>query len=353
MPWIDNPGAYVAAAEAPYVVAPLLAAEAIAGAGLYAYNRYQRSRPQPTMAYGKMRRYNPYKRVKPRKRGRVIMATSAPSRHPVRYVNNSARYPSLNWRIGGVVGKELKWTDTTYQGDVSADRTAAMADPSGPNCLTNIVQGTGPTQRDGLKTHIKHLYIHGHLIFEPALQGSADPNDSIVAWTTSEVVPPGTSSTSGTITAPTVPYDPPTVGARAQTAIPYVKIMLVMDKQTNGAQMTSGDLLDDTGSAAFDSLTFRRLENSARFVVLAQKCIYPQDLPMGTGVSCAKVVPFKMAAKKLDCYQRYNSTAGDITQIQDCSLHMIAIKTSYNTAAQDFTSTVRLEYVARTRFYAL
>lgn len=225
----------------------------------------------------------------------------------------------LNKRTAGFIGRELKWNDTTYSANVGRTVAAVMADNSSSNSLTEIAPGTGPTQRDGIKVLIKHLFIQGHIAFVPALDGDPGPPPSSVA----------------------------------DSAVPYCKIWLVLDKQTNGAQMSSDDFLNDDHANTFGSLTFRNLENSSRFKVLAEKTIHPRTLPGHSGATSGMVVPFKMKATNINCYQRYIGTDGKIASIADCSLHLIAMKAFYDSGAADLTSDLTLTYVARTRFYAL
>lgn len=309
MPWIDNPAGYVAAAQAPWAIAPIIAAEAALGGALYYYHRRQRQRrPMST------RRYN-YAPTRAPKRRRTTRPTRAPTRMPT-YV--PTRMP-LNRRIGGYVGKELKWNDTVYTGNIVRTKTGAVAEDATAQSLTNISPGTGPTQRDGIKVMIKHIFIQGQIAFVGCLDQSAGP-------------PPA---------------------AVADSTVPSIKLWLVMDRQTNGAQMTSTEFLNQDHSNTYNSVTFRNLENSTRFKVLAEKTIMARSLPGHSAVTSGMIIPFKMKATNVDCYQRYIGTDGTVGSIADCSLHLLCMKSYYDSGSADLTSDATLTYVARTRFYAL
>lgn len=251
---------------------------------------------------------------------RVRRRTMAPTRAPTSAAPIAKRWAfARNKRIGGYIGKELKWNDTVYTGNIVRTKTGAVAEDATAQSLTNIAPGTGPTQRDGIKVMIKHLFIQGQIAFVGCLDQSAGP-------------PPA---------------------AVADSTVPSVKLWLVMDRQTNGAQMTSTEFLNQDHSNTYNSVTFRNLENSSRFKVLAEKTITARSLPGHSAVTSGMIIPFKMKATGIDCYQRYIGTDGTIGSIADCSLHLLCMKSYYDSGSADLTSDVTLTYVARTRFYAL
>ncbi len=117
---------------------------------------------------------------------------------------------------GRFANSEKKFLDTTLTGFGTI--TAAMEFLN----LNIIVQGNTESNRIGRKTTLSRVDVKGHLLL-PTTAVAANTNDT-------------------------------------------VRIMLVCDKQTNGAQFTATDLLET------DSIgQFRNLANSSRFTVLQTK----------------------------------------------------------------------------------
>jgi len=243
-------------------------------------------------------------------RRRVAASSYKRKRQAYRRTSYVAR---LNPAYRGYVGKELKFSDTTYTGAVGRTIGDMMRDPGATDSLTNIAQGSGNTQRDGLKVHIKSISIRGKVRWDPIS------------------------------------------GTGADSALPVFKLWLVMDMQTNGSQMTSTQFLNDTGSNEFDDISFRNLENTARFKVLKELKLSPPLTP-GAGSGAQTGLAFKdfsIHVPNVACYQRYTSTGGAVSDIADCSFHLVCCKTFYDSGAADLTPPVTLSYVCRTRFYAL
>jgi hypothetical protein len=219
----------------------------------------------------------------------------------------------FNKAYRGYIGKELKYDDTTYNGVVGRVIGDMLRDPGGVDCLTNIAQGTGNTQRDGLKVHIKSISIRGKVRWDPIF------------------------------------------GTGANSTLPTFKLWVVMDTQTNRSQMASSEFFKDTGVNNFDDISFRNLENTARFRVLKEIKLSPPLTP-GAGNGSQTGLAFKnfeIHIPNIGCFQRYTGTGGTVSNIADCSFHVLAVKSYYDNGTADLTAPVTLTYVCRTRFYAL
>lgn len=110
-----------------------------------------------------------------------------------------------------------------------------------------------------------------------------------------------------------------------------VRIMLVMDKQTNSAQMTGAQLMQDTGTALNTTLGLQNSNNFGRFKVLKEKQIIIDNLGFtgsptaGDVIQNAKLRTFKMNYTfRVPVSVRFNATnGGTVADIVDNSFHMI------------------------------
>ncbi len=171
------------------------------------------------------------------------------------------------------------------------------------DCISGTAQGDTEDTRDGRVYHITACYING-LVSLPVAEMAVAPTGDIQ----------------------------------------YV-IKLVLDTQTNGAQLTATDVMD--GSGTEDTLAFRNLQHTSRFKILGTRkgIIRPWNLNEGAVNSFAhgeslRAFNFVWVPKtplKVIC----SNTGSTITGITDNSLHVIACATS--TSAQ-------LEYQVRLRF---
>lgn len=134
----------------------------------------------------------------------------------------------------------------------------------------------------------------------------------------------------------------PTTAAPASTS-DIVKIMLVLDMQTNGAQFTAANLLD---TDAWDS--FRNLANSKRFKVLMSKT-YAMKSPSGSGRGVTDTVAFGedvraiQGSKKCNIQIEYDNSAtdGSIGTVRSNNLYWVTQSTIGLTTA---LGNVRLRY---------
>jgi len=213
----------------------------------------------------------------------------------------------LNARTGGFLGQEKKFVDSARSFTVPTTLASAEADDGTMLCLNGIAQGDGESQRDGRKCHLTRVDIHGHVGFESVA-------------------------------------DQPTEYQ------PYVRILLIHDKQTNGAQFNSEDVLAATpGGTAINTCAFRNLQYTSRFAVLDEVIVQCPPRPAfynqpATQVDCpALMVPFKMG-KDLNLDVTFTGTGATVASIADNSLHLMAIK------SQSQQGDVICEWVSRVRF---
>jgi len=110
-----------------------------------------------------------------------------------------------------------------------------------------------------------------------------------------------------------------------------VRLVLVMDLQTNSAQMTGAQLFRDATAAATTISSFQNPNNFGRFRILKEKTYNIGDINMvgsptagDLGVA-GQVRHFKLSAKfKTPVVVRFNATnGGTVADIIDNSLHLI------------------------------
>lgn len=129
--------------------------------------------------------------------------------------------------------------------------------------------------------------------------------------------------------------------ATADSATP-IRILLVMDKQSNAGAMTSAQLLNDAGEARTTLESFQNPNNFGRFKVLKDKQFTLTNINMtgspttGDIVQSGMAFPFKMSYKfKKPLVVNFNATnGGTIADIIDNSFHMVAGVSSSALAGQ-------------------
>lgn len=219
----------------------------------------------------------------------------------------AARY-LLNQRIGGYGGAELRFVD--YNKSVAVPFTTASmpVDPTTALCLNAIAQGSGNSQRGGLRASIKSIEMHGVVKF-PFASNQGE-----------------------------------------------VRIWLVLDKQTNGAQLTGSDVFVDEANNDYTSSQFLNLENKHRFTVLATKLVtYVNQNHYYDGVSAVAaptvhkpfVIKKTFAGKGLQT--RFLGTGATIADISDNSIHVLCAGT---VTASGTAKSADIRYLSRCRFFA-
>lgn len=133
-------------------------------------------------------------------------------------------------------GIERKFFDTTKT-QVAMSTTWAAISPSSPTdieCLTIPAQGTGESEHIGRTYFINSILVKG-LVSRSVVEGQSAPLGDL-QW----------------------------------------RILLVWDMQTNGLVINATDVMD--AGSLLDVLSFRNLENSSRFIVLADTGVQVFDV---------------------------------------------------------------------------
>ena len=129
-----------------------------------------------------------------------------------------------------------------------------------------------------------------------------------------------------------------------------IRLMLVLDKQTNATQMTGAQLLNDAGAAATTLNAYQNPNNFGRFKVLKQKMITLGN-PGGfndaatTGATNGVTKLFKMTYKfKVPLLVNFNATnGGTVADIIDNSFHILA-------GADDISMNPTIAYYCRVNY---
>lgn len=212
------------------------------------------------------------------KYGRKYPKRSAPRRQLKRTGGFKPARPSA---------RELKFNDVSHQAEVEATIADANQDPGVSGSLTNISLGTSQSQRIGRCVYPKTLTIYGSLDVDEQVQNITDF---------------------------------------------YIQIWVVLDKQTNGAGMTSTDFLTSLGTT-IQADAFQNLEYSDRFRLLKKMMIRikPNTFRSGTGTDALfnTQVPFRIHCK-LPAFskQQYSNNTGGVSDITSESYHLLAIKSN-------------------------
>jgi len=211
-----------------------------------------------------------------------------------------------NMRSGGFLGIELKYKDSSLVSHAlvaPTDAAGGEADPATLLALNSIAQGDGEEQRDGKQVCVKSCFV------------------------------------TGTVTLP------PVVNATAGSTVPTTYIALVLDKQTNAAQLNSEDVFTNPGASAVTaSCPLRDLQYTSRFQVLDSVIVEPKMIAAtydGTNIETfGTQVPFKLSWSG-DLITNYVGTTAAIASIQDHSLHVIAYTAPVTGATLSYNARVR------------
>lgn len=187
-----------------------------------------------------------------------------------------------NVRTGGLLGIEYKFLDNSYAAAATVLAvTGSEADPAA-NTISGIAVGTAQNQRDGRKCVLKSVFIRGKIYLDPL----ADQAD---------------------------------VGAPEA-----VRVAIVLDQQTNGAQFNAEDVYVDTGTTV---LAVRNLEYTGRFKVLYDRLFrlnYEIAATDGANTcSCNGNQVFFKFFKKLNIPVTFVSDNNGVADISDNSLHVM------------------------------
>ncbi len=216
---------------------------------------------------------------------------------------------ALNPRTGGFLGIEKKFLDLEFDDTMVVTMAGSESDPPGtgaqtaPGGLSCIAQGDGESQRDGRQAVLKDILIRGVLR---------------------------------------------RVGGSDKGVPSFVRLILLQDTQTNGAQFNAEDVYVDPSNADLDALTYRNLQFASRFKILHDQ-VY--SLPVtasagnGTANDNADTLRNFTISKKLQIKVNYSGTTAVIANTTDNSLHLMAIA-----GPGALAGAVSLFYTSRLRF---
>jgi len=208
-------------------------------------------------------------------------------------VAENRRMRRRNVRTAGFLGIEKKFYDTLYnQTAVATTAAGAEADPAGNlKCLNAITQGDGESSRDGRRCIIKSIQVKGFI--------DADVKSDLADVSSGK----------------------------------KVRVLLVLDKQTNAAQLNSEDVLKD--AATIDMTSLRNLQYSQRFKVLHDRVYTLTCGAAGTDGANTNSMAWNTAHfnifKNVNIPVNYTGTTEDIANIVDNSLHIIAVASTTGT----------------------
>jgi len=219
----------------------------------------------------------------------------------------------LNRRTAGFLGIEKKFYDTALTATAipaPTDSTGGEFDPSATSMISTPAQGDTEQNRDGKRIVIKSVQVSG------------------------SVTAPAQTALAGVATSP-------------QTEI---FVALVLDQQTNGAQLNSEDVYKNLSAAAGNATNpLRNLLFASRFRVLKEWCLklVPQ---LAVNNAAAGSVSIGASRAEFDCFipldlnVNFNAgTTASIANVIDNSLHIIAFASSVDMAPV-------IAYNARIRF---
>lgn len=221
------------------------------------------------------------------------------------------RYSSAavrNARTGGYLGIETKFRDSSFTGNLVAPTDAAggEVDPATLLALNSIAQGDGESERDGRQVMVKSCYVSGSI------------------------------------------HAPIANAAAASLDQPDIYVALVLDNQTNAAQLNSEDVFTNPSGAALGAAyPLRDLQYTKRFQVLDSVLLtaptrYAYNDAATTGTMSGWTIPFKLSWSGL-VQTNYVGTTAVVASIADTSLHVIAYSSSVSGAPA-------ITYNARVRF---
>lgn len=213
------------------------------------------------------------------------------------------------------LNSEAKYYDLNYGAAIAttADCTGAEADPTTILCLNGVPQGDTMTTRDGQKITMKSIFVQGLVNLPSQTAQSAAEQDCTIF------------------------------------------VAMVLDTQTNKAQLNSEDVYENTRSGTDAFLLaqpFRKMNFTERFKVLATKTITFPPPPITNNASANTIVqagvkvPFTLFAKLNGLGTKFDTSAttGAIGTIIDNSIHIIAFANNADYAPS-------LYYQSRLRFF--
>lgn len=207
-------------------------------------------------------------------------------------------------RTGGYYGRFTKPTGTELK-FFEVNKTFTAAPSAGvilSDSLHKIADGTGQSERLGRKLTVAQVHINGTIVQQGA-------------------------TNNGQNTA-------------------KIRIMVVLDKQCNGATAT----VTGTGGPleTADVNSFRNLENSSRFKVLADKTMMMVQTGAAENAGVGYLFGeskrgFKINLPRLNIPVEFSGTTGALTEIRSNNIFVMAL-------SDENTNTPQIQYIARIRF---
>ncbi len=220
----------------------------------------------------------------------------------------SLRQPLFNRRSGGFIGLENKFLDMSVVDKTIGNATAwtgGEADPTTLDCLNAMATGDTESTRDGRVIHLTSLFMKGN------------------------------------VRRPTQVDQ--TTGSTASNCF----LALVLDTQTNGAQLDSENVYVNPGSdVTTNSMPFRNLQYSKRFRILwSKRIVMPQQVQVYDGTN----IENGSSQRQFNIFHKFRrpmkvtftGVTGTVGVIGDNSLHFVAMCN---------TTVLKLDYNARLRF---
>lgn len=222
---------------------------------------------------------------------------------------NARAIARINKRTGGFRGLSLKFLDLSISNTTIANNqnmTGGELDPTTQDCLNAMVEGNTPSARLGRFIEMRSIKVKGRVQFAEELAIATPPGE------------------------------------------PVVSLFLVMDKQTNTAQMASQDLFTNKGaSITLLSSLFMDMENTDRFQILDSVKI---KLTVDTTQQATDVYSHSGAETLFSLSYRWKSgkrvlftggAGGTVSNIADNSLHVIGFVNSNDPCTVTYNSRLR------------
>lgn len=242
-----------------------------------------------------------------------LMKAKAASNAQSRVVAAAVARSYANQTTSGLLGMEYKFLDDQIQPTTVA-ATAALTggeyDPTSRLCLNAPAQGDGATSRDGKRIVMDSVYVKG-MVTRAQLEDQTNP-----------------------------------------PAPEKVYVALVLDTQSNGAQLNSEDVfLNISADVSTNVCPFRNLTNSERFRIIDTALL---DLDVQAfSIEADNLMSWGGITKEFTFYHKFKdgglpvnfvatSSAGSISNVVDNSLHIIAFSIS-GTATICYNSRVRFQ----------
>jgi len=227
-------------------------------------------------------------------------------------LRRAKRLDALNRGTRGFLGVERKFYDTalTATAIVSpTDCTGAELDPSATSMISTPAQGDGEQNRDGKQIACLYMDING-ILNVPAVEDVANPVGPITIY-----------------------------------------LAIVLDTQTNAAQLNSEDVFKNTGAAALLAASpmknllfgkrFRILKSSTFMFPMVQNTVEGDNLHSSSGQQKAFRWFIPLRGLKIN----FNGgTTASIANVIDNSIHVIAF------SSNSISLSPTIQYNARLRF---